>query len=117
MTDEKMAEEYCNNEVPFDTTEIGEKLFTENDLKYAYLAGLKAGRTKWYKVADGDLPKEEKEYLIYMDDGTIDIQKICINGNGEYYLNGISWSFSDVIAWKEIPEPPKEIQKNEEKAK
>ena len=27
------------------------------------LAGLKAGRPKWHKVADGDLPKETGEYL------------------------------------------------------
>lgn len=43
MTDKEMAEEYCNNEVPFDTTESGEKLYTENDLKNSFLAGLKEG--------------------------------------------------------------------------
>ena len=41
--DEKMAEEYCNNEVPFDTTENGEKLYTENDMKYTYLTALRKG--------------------------------------------------------------------------
>ena len=44
MTDEEMAVEYCNNEVPFDITESGEKLYTETDLKQAFLAGLKAGK-------------------------------------------------------------------------
>ena len=48
-TDEEMAEEYCDNEVPFDATESGEKLYTENDLKYAYLAGLKAGRIAMFE--------------------------------------------------------------------
>lgn len=43
MTDEEMAEKYCNEEVPFDVTESGVKLYTEQDLKYAYLAALKAG--------------------------------------------------------------------------
>jgi hypothetical protein len=42
MTDKEMAEEYCNNEVPFDTTESGEKLYTENDLKNSFLAGYEA---------------------------------------------------------------------------
>ena len=65
ITDEEMAEKYANNEVPFDTTESGEKLYTKNDLKYAYFAGLKAGKdrnvpTKWHKVADGDYPPCEK---------------------------------------------------------
>lgn len=39
----EMTEEYCNNEVPFDTTESGEKLYTGSDLRYAHLAGLKSG--------------------------------------------------------------------------
>ena len=84
MTEKEMAKEYCNNEVPFDTTDSGEKLYTENDLKHAYLAGLKAGKDmaeadlatiaymqgaerykpKWHKVADGDLPKPNIAVLI-----------------------------------------------------
>ena len=58
MTDEELAEEYCNNEVPFDITESGEKLYTENDLKYAYLAGLKASKPKWHNLRENrnDLP-------------------------------------------------------------
>ncbi|MBQ5673586.1 MAG: hypothetical protein IIV45_00630 [Lachnospiraceae bacterium] len=51
MTDEEMAVEYCNNEVPFDITESGEKLYTETDLKQAFLAGLKAGKD----MAEADL--------------------------------------------------------------
>lgn len=65
---------------------------------------VEASRLWWHKVADGDLPREDKEYLVYMNDGTIDMQEICMNGNGEFYLNGISWNFSDVIAWCEIPQ-------------
>ena len=104
MKDEEMAEEYCNNEVPFDTTESGEKLYTENDLKYAYLAGLKAGRPKWHKVVDGDLPKENNLYLVAIKD----------NGLAIAYFNGLHWEtkfnlgdfghcLETVIAWCEIP--------------
>ena len=52
MTEEEKAEEYAN------------KVHTHNILnwekiKQAILAGLKAGRPQWHKVADGDLPKGE----------------------------------------------------------
>lgn len=65
MTDEQMTEEYCNNEVPFDTTESGEKLYTENDLKYAFLAALKEGRPKWHDLwkDPSDLP-EDGEFIL-----------------------------------------------------
>ena len=57
MTDEEMAKEYLEElrkkKIPFDIYEVN------NQLKQSYLAGLKAGRTKWHKVADGDLPSEE----------------------------------------------------------
>ena len=37
---EKEAEEYANNEVPFDITESGEKLYTKHDVAQAYIAGI-----------------------------------------------------------------------------
>ena len=97
MTDEEMAEEYCNNEVPFDTTESGEKLYTENDLKHAYLAALKAGRPKWHKVADGDLPKDENDVLVYSGEDW----RMCV---GRYSPKYKAWETGcDTIAWCEIP--------------
>jgi hypothetical protein len=33
----------------FDTTESGEKLYTENDLKNSFLAGYEAGKPKWHE--------------------------------------------------------------------
>ena len=58
MTDEEMAEEYANeNKINFEYPGISD--FVWEELKQAYLAGLKAGRPKWHKVADGDLPSEE----------------------------------------------------------
>ena len=79
--------------------------------KEAFLAGLKAGReiekeyvTKWHKVADGDLPKENKLYLV----------KIKDNGLAIAYFNGQHWEtrynlgesghcVETVIAWCEVP--------------
>ena len=59
MTDEELSMEFVLN---YPKIEKGE-LLTTKDLQNAYLAGLEAGRPKWHKVADGDLPKENKRYL------------------------------------------------------
>jgi hypothetical protein len=57
MTDERLAETWvgengfgsdCNNIYSFDAN---------REMVNAFLAGLKAGRPQWHKVADGDLPK------------------------------------------------------------
>jgi hypothetical protein len=98
MTDEEMAEQYLEKlrkeKIPFDIYEVN------NQLKRAFLAGLKAGRPEWHKVADGDLPKDNRLVLIQM-----------VNGNttmGIHYEN--AWreicnckELTGVIAWCEIP--------------
>ena len=61
MTDEEMAEEYANKNVPVDTFGYRSLDDVHYDVKQAYLAGLRAGRPQWHKVADGDLPKNEYE--------------------------------------------------------
>ena len=81
-----------------------------------YIAGLKEGREterkeqglfpfgKWHKVADGDLPKENKLYFVQIKD----------NGLAIAYFNGQHWEtrynlgesghcVETVIAWREIP--------------
>ena len=50
MKDEALADEYCKNEIPFDTTECGEKLYTENDLKQAFIAGNKSKEEQLKKM-------------------------------------------------------------------
>ena len=50
---EKEAEEYADWFWGASTSE-------RRAIKQAYLAGLKAGRPKWHKVADGDLPKHTR---------------------------------------------------------
>ena len=57
MTDEeKLAEEYVKSVIDVDAFDwkIG------REIALAYIEGLKAGRPKWHKVADGDLPKGEE---------------------------------------------------------
>lgn len=104
MTDIDRAEEYCNNEVPFDTTENGENLYTENDLKYAYLAGLKAGRQEKYhylKENPKDLPKENQEVLVLFtlpDKSKNDVMMAQFENNDFNFVD-----LQDVITWCEIP--------------
>ena len=113
MTDEEMAEEYLEKlreeKIPFDIYEVN------NQLKQAYLAGLKTGRPEWHKVADGDLPPTSGEMhaerypiLACTKNGyvTVAIRRkhgrayewFCSDYDGNtLYLD------KEVIAWCEIP--------------
>ena len=107
MTDEEMAEEYLEKlreeKIPFDIYEVN------NQLKRAYIAGLKAGRPKWNKVSDGDLPKEEGEYLVCYETENGNYRNTFILNYTEYdeSLHWCDESFETfdegVIAWCEIP--------------
>lgn len=64
MTDEEMAEERATKFVEINFNEP-DNYGSEKEIGYfsynaGFLAGLKAGRPKWHKVASGDLPKGEK---------------------------------------------------------
>lgn len=75
--------------------------FRGQELKEAYLAGLKAGILKWHKVADGDLPKDENRVLLYFGfDDYNDGQFI----RGRFWCGSCGWfDVEEVIAWCEIP--------------
>lgn len=107
MTDEEIAEKYINsNNLEWElechrTSTIGE-------VKQAFLAGLKAGRPKWHKVADGDLPKEEGEYLICYENGVGYRNTFILNYTE--YDESLHWcddafeTYDEgIIAWCEIP--------------
>ena len=95
MTDEeKLAERYVNGIPIF--AEEGEG-FSRTQMQQAYLAGLKAGRPKWHKVADGDLPKDENDVLVYSGEDW----RMCV---GRYSPKYKAWETGcDTIAWCEIP--------------
>lgn len=106
MTDEEMAEEYaeceqCAHCINPQHCPGKEDCYDFDKVKCHFLAGLKAGRPKWHKVADGDLPKEEGEYLvIFESDGT------KYKGLESYYPDTKEWStICKIIAWKEIVLP------------
>jgi hypothetical protein len=110
MTDEEMAKEYVDKLYAEkvskeDYDKDGHILYQSEDISDAFLAGLKAGRPKWHKVADGDLPKENCEnILLYNKD------HFCVTHSYSlgYYENGVFYNDcemeEDTIAWCEIPQ-------------
>ena len=124
MTDEEMAdkhaEEYVmredtiteNDRVPFDNGYGFQTVDFEKEVKKGYkdgfLAGLKAGRPQWHKVADGDLPKKNKEYVVKVKEyGDISVY-IGRYWKKEKLFTGSYLKELDVIAWCEIPTFDKE---------
>ena len=96
MTDEEMAYEYAKYE---DNGRV-----SVNDDKFkAFLAGLKAGRTKWHKVADGDLP----EYGVEVLDENGDKVRYEMEGYAGY--SGQLPSLSGWIAYSEYEERDVEV--------
>ena len=107
MKDEEMAEEYLTR-----TVCQGCRNICEGDCAYAkpvrqaFLAGLKAGRPQWHKVADGDLPEVDNRIVLCVcENGYIDGKrnyKLKLLTRKEFSL------FQPVIKWCEIPTFDKE---------
>lgn len=107
MTDKELAKESWWNDDGCSGAMSTEKIY-----ECGFLAGLKAGRPKWHKVADGDLPKDDiKLAIIEIDDcGYL----LCNYHNGFWYdansgATCAEWITNNIIAWKEII-PPKESE-------
>lgn len=110
MTDEEMAKEYTDNLLEGVNCNIGNpgaRQINSIDVEEAFLAGLKAGRPKWHKVADGDLPKRVDDYVTNIGILTYDNY-----GNGVHkwhtpYCEACDYADEvgddEVIAWCEIP--------------
>ena len=121
MTEEELAEEYANKEVPIDTFGYRSLDDVHYDVKRAFLAGLEAGKgmaetdlatiaymqgAERYKTKWHDLQKNPKD----LPDACLNI----VNQDGEKvrydYVNEV-WRIDDVndyicdvpIAWCEIP--------------
>lgn len=107
MTDEEMAEEYLKEKLE----ERKDKFVFElpevyiTDVKQAFLAGLKAGRPQWHKVADGDLPKIGKPCFVYLANDSVIIARL--REDNVWTTDGHN-AFENVIAWCEIPTFDKE---------
>ena len=98
MTDEEMADKYVSSQRYANIFNFGENTVDLSLLKRGvFLDGLKAGRPKWHKVADGDLPKDENDVLVYSGEDW----RMCV---GRYSPKYKAWETGcDTIAWCEIP--------------
>jgi hypothetical protein len=98
MKDEEMAKEWVTTNTGFNPNEPFGKIAVRT-----YLAGLKAGRPQWHKVADGYMPPIEK--------GNDTINVLTDKGDIAYYsYNFDCWvaepsslEIDPPIAWCEIP--------------
>lgn len=117
MTDEEMAEEYANNQVG-----CGDGYYEWDDVKDGFLAGLKAGRPQWHKVADGDYPDTDRTVLAYSDDvvsghypyfaqyykGFTNEKKNGVDLNWNCWRNNMQRELVEPTVWCEIPTFDKE---------
>ena len=117
----RFAEKYADkNKIRGGSSSFGD-ITNYHDLRQGYkdgfLAGLKAGRPQWHKVADGDLPKDEKDLLLSEQLILLTKMKGTDNLNisiGQYNFSTQEFSYphfvglTDVIAWCEIPTFDKE---------
>ena len=102
MKDEEMAEEWIKDHSGL----IGSYEYVKYDydsMQQAFLAGLKAGRPQWHKVAD-ELPTSDKDKYYFV------VDKMNVYMIARFYEG--KWSnyavIDDVIAWCEIPTFDKE---------
>ena len=90
MTDKELARESWWND-----NNCSGALPTEKIYECGFLAGVEAGRPKWHKVADGDLPPEDSEVLALLADKEIYM--------AHFYRRNVWDKIGPVIAWCEIP--------------
>ena len=67
------------------------------------LAGLKAAKTKWHKVADGDLPKNRHNVWITYINAYHQTETTEASFRYKYWVINGHRTECDVIAWCEIP--------------
>ena len=107
MTDKEMAEAYVREEVPFNITESGINLYIASDIEYAYLAGLRARKSKWHDLTKdpNDLPPVDPMYpecsvQVYST------EKVPIHYcfNTKEWVSELSYEVVNPIAWYHIPD-------------
>ena len=102
MTDEEMAEESL---ISYRKEPKWEgKIFMQDEntsYKDGFFAGLKAGKPKWHKVADGDLP--EYRYYVLVSRGTRTDKALYNKYEEKWYSYYDDDELDNVTAWCEIP--------------
>jgi len=95
MKDEELADEYVDK-LTRDWSD-GEYSFSVEELRQGFLAGLKAGRPQWHKVADG-LPISDKDKYYFVVD-KMDAYMIARFYEGKWSNYSV---IDEVIAWCEL---------------
>lgn len=104
MTEEekKLAREYAKKFGDDNILHFGKFLIDLSPIrKESFIAGLEAGKPKWHKVADGDLPKIGKPCLVYLANDYVITARL--REDNVWTTNGRN-AFENVIAWCEIPQ-------------
>lgn len=112
MTNEELAEEYIKgNCIRWEC----DSLSVDDIAKENFLAGLKAGRTKWHKLRE-EYPDADKLVRVRLMSGMEHICETCYYeptedeiGYGKlvinfYELNGEWVDDNDIISWCEVPQ-------------
>lgn len=102
MTDEEKAIDYTDN-THIKYNEILSRPEVVDEIRKVYLAGFKAGRPQWHKVADGDYPPYDKcncSINVLTNSGHI----AYYNYDDECWIEVFSViEINPPIAWCEIP--------------
>lgn len=84
---------------------------TAPDLQEAYADGFKDGAeygynkaNEWHYPSKGELPEEGDEVLCFFED---EMAETAVYTNHFVFSRFVS---ADVIAWRYLPEPPKEVE-------
>lgn len=92
MTDEELAKEWAKEHE-------GEYISDLMNLEEAFLAGLKAGRPKFHKIAVEGLPSDSSGQTYLVVDA-YDCYMLASFDNGTWYNY---YNIENVVAWFEIP--------------
>ena len=123
MKDEEMAEEWVRTKhnILKDCLSACVRAEHKNEIQ-AFLAGLKAGRPQWHKVADGDYPDTDRTVLAYSEDvvsghypyfaqyykGFTNAKKNGVDLNWNCWRNNMQRELVEPTVWCEIPTFDKE---------
>ena len=103
MTDKEMAEKTVMSHAE---KAIQEQIPYFEFAEQMFLAGLKAGKPKWHKVADGDLPEDGK--LVISNEGSFVFYKFIKNDYSYWFEFRLNYDiklskWEEPTAWCEIP--------------
>lgn len=109
MTDNEMAEEYADKECCQTCTNTSHTCKEKCECWSFARKGFLAGRPKWHKAADGNLPKVNSTVLDENGDKVVYIGGGEWEAYSEYYEKYVG--VSQPFAWCEVPRYTEEINK------